>query len=72
MDEYGHGPLILEKDNEWLFVKTARKPYDLVVSFVLLRTFMLVPGEFRGGEGESMVKGMKRTEAGLELGGFFD
>lgn len=39
--------IISPREQEWSFVKTAQKPYDLVVACVLLRAFMLAPGQFK-------------------------
>jgi hypothetical protein len=38
-----HEPFILRKPGQWTFCKTARKPYDVVVASILLRTWMLAP-----------------------------
>jgi hypothetical protein len=38
-----HEPFILRKPGTWTFCKTARKPYDVVVSSILLRIWMLAP-----------------------------
>lgn len=38
-----HEPFILCKPGEWTFCKTARKPYDVVVTSILLRIWMLAP-----------------------------
>ncbi|KAJ5355827.1 hypothetical protein N7517_010436 [Penicillium concentricum] len=38
-----HEPFILCKPGAWTFCKTARKPYDVVVSSILLRIWMLAP-----------------------------
>lgn len=48
IEKKGHEPLIINpRKQEWSFVKTARKPYDIVVACVLLRAFMLAPGQFK-------------------------
>ncbi|KAF7519554.1 hypothetical protein PCG10_009960 [Penicillium crustosum] len=38
-----HEPFILCKPGKWTFCKTARKPYDVVVTSLLLRIWMLAP-----------------------------
>ncbi|CAI7611840.1 unnamed protein product [Penicillium glandicola] len=38
-----HEPFILCKPGKWTFCKTAQKPYDLVVTSILLRIWMLAP-----------------------------
>ncbi|CAI7571440.1 unnamed protein product [Penicillium discolor] len=38
-----HETFILCKPGEWTFCKTARKPYDVVVTSILLRIWMLAP-----------------------------
>ncbi|KAJ5106871.1 hypothetical protein N7456_003546 [Penicillium angulare] len=40
-----HEPFIIKKDG-WSFCKTARKPYDDIVTTILLRAYMLPPKGF--------------------------
>ncbi|KAJ5782237.1 hypothetical protein N7457_004011 [Penicillium paradoxum] len=41
--EHAHEPFVLCEPGAWAFCKTARKPYDDVVSSILLRAWMLAP-----------------------------
>ncbi|KAJ5496409.1 hypothetical protein N7463_008396 [Penicillium fimorum] len=47
-----HESFILCKPGAWTFCKTARKPYDVVVSSILLRIWMLAPKNLDLGPGE--------------------
>lgn len=38
-----HEPFILRKPGAWTFCKTAQKPYDVVVTSILLRIWILAP-----------------------------
>lgn len=43
VEDGAHEPFILCKPGEWTFCKTAQKPYDVVVTCILLRIWMLAP-----------------------------
>ncbi|ODM18595.1 hypothetical protein SI65_05212 [Aspergillus cristatus] len=46
-EDQGFEDLILARGSPKWFVKTNRRPYDKVVACVLLRAYMLAPGQFR-------------------------
>ncbi|KAH8698536.1 hypothetical protein BGW36DRAFT_339699 [Talaromyces proteolyticus] len=62
-----HEDFILQKNGQWRFCKTRRKSYDVVVTCILLRAFMLAPGQFHVSSDGSWAEWMEARDLYDEL-----